>query len=83
LDLVLVARQRDRLDTLARRLHRARDMKCLAVACDLSVRQAASEIDRACEGTRIGLLVAADGHGTSGSFLNSPLADESGMIEVK
>lgn len=81
-DLVLVARRRDRLERLAGELAGAHAIRAEVIAADLGV---ASEVDRVIAqtaGRDIGLLVAAAGYGTSGRFIDQPLENELGMIDV-
>jgi short-subunit dehydrogenase len=82
LDLLLVARRRDRLDALAERLEREHGVSCTVVACDLAEPGAVARIVEASVAFDIGLLVAAAGYGTAGPFLDNPLGDELGMIDV-
>jgi len=82
LHLVLAARRRDLLTTLARELAEAHGVETRVCAADLG---SPAGLDAVIEQTRaldVGLVVAAAGFGTSGPFVDSSLADELGMIDV-
>jgi short-subunit dehydrogenase len=82
LDLVLVARRAEALERLADELRRGFQVGVEVVPVDLSARNAAAEIGERTARLDIGLLVAAAGFGTSGSFIDSPLDQELEMIDV-
>lgn len=82
LNLVLVARSRDVLEETAASF-RARDGVEVRVVClDLAAGTADKELESACEDLDVGLLVAAAGFGTSGSFLDANSARETEMLAV-
>ena len=66
LNLVLVARRRDVLATLASELTERHAIETLVVAADLTRPRDIADLLSRTDGLRIGLLVAAAGFGTSG-----------------
>jgi uncharacterized protein len=82
LNLVLIARRQDRLETLAAELRAAHGISAIVLALDLAKPESTVEIERAIAGLDVGLLVAAAGFGTSGPFLDGTVADELDMIDV-
>jgi short-subunit dehydrogenase len=66
LDLVLVARRRERLEALAARLSSEHGVKVEVAALDLAVRGDVEELLRRCEGRDIGLVVSNAGVGAKG-----------------
>jgi short-subunit dehydrogenase len=81
-NLVLVARRTEVLNTLAASLSNAHGVDCVVISVDLSQPLAATEVYAAAASLDIGLLVAAAGLGTSGTFLDSDLATEKHMLAV-
>jgi uncharacterized protein len=82
LDLVLIARRRDRLEALAAELRAAHGATVIVLPLDLAQPDSTAEIGKAVAGLDVGLFVAAAGFGTSGPFLDAAAADELGMIDV-
>jgi len=82
LNLVLVARNGDRLAEIGEALEAAHRIKVRVHAADLSDRQALAGLASATVGMDIGLVVAAAGFGTSGSFLSADLETELGMMDL-
>jgi uncharacterized protein len=82
LDLMLVARRADRLEALAARLEREHGVSCTVFACDLGVPGALARVVEPSAPLDIGLLVAAAGYGTAVPFLDNPIDDELGMIDL-
>lgn len=82
MNLVLIARRADILETLARRYRSDNAVQCQVLAIDLARPDAASEIAAATAQRDVGLLVAAAGFGSSGTFLQSDIAEELSMIDV-
>lgn len=82
LDLVLVARRKSRLDELATELAERHGVAAKVVAVDLGEPRG---IDALVDDTRaldVGLVVEAAGFGTSGPFIERPIAEELAMIDV-
>lgn len=65
-NLVLVARRRDRLVRLARELQDAHSIEAIAVEADLCERDFLAPIEAACAGKDIGLVVSNAGFGLKG-----------------
>jgi short-subunit dehydrogenase len=82
LNLVLVARRKERLEQLSGELGAAYGVEARVVATDLSCLKAVDEVLRATDDLEVGLLVAAAGFGTSGNFLDGELATELEMLDV-
>jgi short-subunit dehydrogenase len=82
LDLVLIARRRERLEALAAELRAEHGISAIVLPLDLARPDSTAEIERATAGLDIGLFVAAAGFGTSGPFLDVAAADELDMIDV-
>ncbi len=82
LNLVLVARRAEALSALAAELQVTQGIDTRVIAADLARTE---EVERVLATTRdldVGLLVAAAGFGTSGSFLDANLDEERHMIDV-
>src|SRR5436305_13698526 len=83
-DLVLVARRRDRLETLARELRAAHGVRAEVVAVDLAAAEGpgrvVEEVGRL--GVQIDFLVNNAGFGASGAFAELELAKELEMIQL-
>jgi uncharacterized protein len=82
LDVVLVARSRERLEHLATELETAHGGKAIALPLDLARPESVKDLAAATASFDVGLLVAAAGFGTSGSFLASSIDEELGMIDL-
>lgn len=82
LGVVLVARRQDRLAELAAELESTYGSPTRVVAADLSSRGGVEALLDATNQLDVGLLVAAAGFGTSGSFLETSLDDELTMLDV-
>ena len=82
LDVVLVARRRELLDAVAADLERRYGVRCLVVAADLADEHQLDRVMSATGELDVGLLVAAAGVGTSGSFLDADPAREQTMLRV-
>lgn len=68
LDLILVARRRERLDALAARLAAEHATKVEVLAIDLGDRSALDDLLRHCEGRDVGLVVSNAGLGAKGQL---------------
>ena len=82
LNLVLVARRKDRLDALAQRLRAAHGTTAEVVELDLAADGAVSELARRTAHLDVGLVVASAGIVTSGPFLGNDLAAESALLHL-
>lgn len=84
MNLVLVARSGDALQTLATRLSQQYGVAALPIAADLAAIGAADDIAAALErrGVQVDLLVNNAGLGLSGAFLTHALQQEQGSIQV-
>jgi short-subunit dehydrogenase len=82
LNLVLVARRRERLETLAHELEVGYAIQCRVLAMDLSGRESMAELDRETRFLDIGLVVSAAGFGSIGSLHEQSLASELDMVQV-
>lgn len=80
--LVLVARRREKLEALARDLTAAHGIMATVIAADLGKPDEVSRVILETQANRIGLLVAAAGFGTSGTFIDQPVEAELDMIDV-
>lgn len=83
-DLVLVARRREVLETLAGQLRQTSSVAVEVVAADLADRAGVQRVaDRLADSARpVDLLVNNAGLGLSGSFLARRIEDEEGMLDV-
>lgn len=82
LNLILCARRRDILDPLGAELSAEFGVEALVVDADLADPAGVAKLLAATEAFEVGLLVAAAGFGTSGPFLDNPLDEELGMLDV-
>ncbi len=82
LNLVLVARRRERMENLARRLEGEYKIQVLCVAADLAQRDFLPAILRATESIDVGLLVNNAGFGVAGNFLAHDLERELALLDV-
>ncbi|MEV6302457.1 SDR family NAD(P)-dependent oxidoreductase [Actinoplanes sp. NPDC051861] len=82
LDLVLVARRKERLDDLADRLTEQHGVATEVAAVDLAAEDAIAELTRRTEHLDISVLVASAGVVTSGPFLSQSLAAESSLLHL-
>ena len=82
LNVVLVARRRERLERLAGQLGRGREVETRVIAADLGKTAGVESVVRGTRDLEVGLLAAAAGFGTSGPFVAGSLADELAMLDV-
>src|SRR5262245_14051125 len=84
LDLVVVARRRDRLETLAAELAKRHGVRAHVVAADLAERDAAARVIREVDaaGIEIGILLSNAGFGTYGLFLDQDPETQLRIVEV-
>ena len=81
LHVVLVARRESRLRELATEIEQ-HGVEARVVAADLATADGLERVRRETADLDVGLLVAAAGFGTSGSFLETSLDDEHSMLDV-
>jgi uncharacterized protein len=81
-NLVLVARSQAVLETMAADLSRQHNIETRVVCLDLAAPTADTQLESACRDLDVGLLIAAAGFGTSGSFLTAQRHDEFEMLAV-
>ena len=82
LDLVLVARRRERLEELAGELGSSFGVKTRVLAADLGTAAGLEAVTRETEDLEVGLLVASAGFGTAGPLIDASLADELAMLNL-
>jgi uncharacterized protein len=82
LNLVLVARRRNLLESLALELANEYGVACRVVAEDLADAEAVSRLAGATRELDVGIVVAAAGFGTSGPLIDVPLSAEIEMVAV-
>lgn len=84
MDLILVARRRDRLETSAKELGSAHGIRAEAIAVDLAAPGATAELSAKVEerGLDVGLLVCSAGFGTYGEFVETDPAAEAQMVDL-
>ncbi len=82
LNLVVVARSRETLETLSNDLRARHEVDVRVIAADLAHDDALDAIARATEGLDLGLLVAAAGFGTSGRFVDAQFEREADVLAV-
>jgi uncharacterized protein len=82
LDLVLVARRRDRLESIAAELHQQFDTRVETVELDLMDNGAVEELPGRTEQLDIGLVVLAAGVITSGPFTGNTLSAETELVTL-
>lgn len=82
LNLVLVARRQGVLEDFAEELATQFGIQAQAIALDMELEGSAKALETATHHLELGLLVIAAGFGTSGSFLNAELAQETAMLNV-
>jgi uncharacterized protein len=80
--VVLVARRAAALEDLARSLGARHGVATRVLAADLSFPNEAARIERGTRDIDVGLLFAAAGFGTSGSFFEAEIESELNMIDV-
>jgi uncharacterized protein len=82
LNLALVARRKEKLQALADQLRAAYGTTTEVIELDLGGEGAVSELLRRTSHLDVGMVVASAGIATAGPFLDTPLADESGLINL-
>lgn len=82
LNLVLVARRQDRLNTLARELEERHQIETTVVAADLADYTETAALLARTTPLDAGLLVQAAGFGTAGDYLSIPAEEELLMVDL-
>jgi short-subunit dehydrogenase len=82
LDLVLVARREEPLERLAEALRRTEGVEVRVHPADLARPEGPASIAASTAALPVGLLVAAAGFGTSGSFVDGDVDEELELIDV-
>ncbi len=82
INVVLVARSKNRLQAIAAELSAAHNVETMVLPADLTDPGAAGTIEDRTGRLDIGLVVLAAGFGTTGTFLETPLAEELDLIAV-
>jgi short-subunit dehydrogenase len=84
LNLILVGRNETNLMSLTGELteDHGPEFTCAPILADLATRKGIETVLAATKALDVGLLVAAAGFGTAGSFLDSDLATETELVEV-
>lgn len=82
INVVLAARSEDTLQALAAELSAAHAVQTMVIAADLGEPSAAATIERLTSELDVGLVVLAAGFGTTGTFLETPLAAELQLLAV-
>lgn len=81
-NLLLIARRRELLETLGNELRESFGIATIPMTADLAQVEAVAAIEARTAELEVGLLVAAAGFGTAGSFLESDPAIEEEMLAV-
>jgi uncharacterized protein len=82
LNVILVARRRSVLETVADQLQLEFGVSTHVLESDLSTVQGRNHLADSTKAFHVGLLVASAGFGTSGSFLNADLEQEANMLQL-
>ncbi len=81
-DVVLVARRRAALESLARTIAATSPRRVRVIAADLSTEEGTAAVLDGTADLDVGLFAACAGFGTSGSFLDADAATEATMLDV-
>ncbi len=81
-NLVVVARDKEQLEALARQLTEHFDVSVIVACADLGTRQGVQSVLESTVELDVGLFIASAGFGTSGSFLESDLETEEDLLGV-
>ena len=82
LNVTLTGRNEFELNALALTLQKMYGAAVLVIPSDLSKRQGVQEVIDKTQHLEVGMLIAAAGYGTSGSFLEGNINDELDMLQV-
>lgn len=81
-NLLVVARRSEPLEQLAEEARRVNGVEVRVLSADLSRHEGTAQVVQLAAGLPVGLLVAAAGFGTSGSFVDGDLDEELQLIDV-
>lgn len=81
-DLVITARRGEALYALKADLEAAHGITVTTIACDLGAADGAEKVYQATKGTRIDILINNAGFGGHGTFMDRPLLEDLGMIDL-
>lgn len=81
-DLIITARRIDALTALKDEIEAAHGVTVTTIACDLGAPDGAEKIYQATKGTRIDILINNAGFGGHGKFIERPLLEDLGMIDL-
>lgn len=81
-DLVLVARTREKLESLAQKMTQEHAIECRVVAADLTTAEGLAAVLEATTELEVGLAVCAAGFGTAGPFLDGDLDNELNLLQL-
>lgn len=81
-NLVINARNLQKLQKLEKQLRASSKIEVKVVAADVSDPESINRIIHSTQGLKIGLLIASAGYGTSGNFIDSSLHSELDMLKV-
>jgi uncharacterized protein len=82
LNLVLVARRRERLEAIAATVRAAHRVEVRVIAADLGTEAGVAAVLAAVEGCEVGLYIGAAGFGTAGPFVGNDSAQDLNMIDL-
>ena len=81
-DLIITARRADALNPLKAELEAAHGISVTTIACDLGAPDGAEQIYQATKDTRIDILINNAGFGGHRLFIERPLLEDLGMIDL-
>lgn len=81
-NVIITARREDALAALKTELEAAHGVTATVVACDLGAPEGPQTLYDAIAGQRVDVLINNAGFGGHGKFLDRPLADDLGMIDL-
>lgn len=81
-NLVLIARRQKELDDLAQELKETRGVEVVVYSADLTKQNAIENIAAFTQDIDVGLVVLNAGMQTHGSFVKTPLEDQTKMLEL-
>ncbi|MBK1646168.1 short-chain dehydrogenase [Thiocapsa imhoffii] len=82
MDVVLVARRREKLESLAQKMRQEHSVQCRVVAADLTTAEGLAAVLEATSELEVGLAVCAAGFGTAGPFLDGDLDNELNLLQL-